>query len=61
MFMSARAGKSAPLDLCHVMNTIAHVNVICSRAGYVTFPRVLVKGIIGVRYSLFYYLLLLIP
>ena len=24
MFMSARAGKSAPLDLCHVMNTIAH-------------------------------------
>ena len=61
MFMSARAGKSAPLDLCHVMNTIARVNVICSRAGYVTFPRVLVKGIIGVRYSLFYYLLLLIP
>ena len=36
-----------------------HIASISSRAGHVTFPRVSTMGIIGVRYSWYYYVLLI--
>ena len=45
---------SKQLPLCGLST---RVNVICSRAGHVTFPRVSVKGILEFD-TLFYYLLL---
>ena len=36
-----------------------HIASISSRAGHITFPRVSTMGIIGVRYSWYYYVLLI--